>query len=61
MSRRGKSDEGTEIILRLMILFLAIPVLGIYWTFKGDTENKRLIGIGILVLCFIGGIISLFS
>ena len=61
MSRRGKSDEGTEIILRLMILFLAILVLGIYWTFKGDTENRRLIGIVILVLCFIGWIISLFS
>ena len=61
MSRRGKSDEGTELILRLMILFLAIPVLGIYWAFKGDTENKRLIGIGMLVLCFIGWIISLFS
>ena len=61
MSRRGKSDEGTENILRLMILFLAILVLGIYWTFKGDTENKRLIGIVILVLCFIGWIISLFS
>ena len=61
MSRRGKSNEGTEIILRLMILFLAIPVLGIYWSFKGDTENKRLLRIGILVLCFIGWIISQFS
>ena len=61
MSRRGKSDEGTELILRLFILFLAFPILGIYWTFKGNTETKRLIGIGILAVCFIGWIFSLFS
>ena len=61
MSRRGKSDEGTDIILRLFMLFLAVPILGIYWTFNGDTENKRVIGIGILVLCFVGWICSLFS
>ena len=61
MSRRGKSDEGTELILRLFILFLAFLILGIYWTFKGNTETKKSIGSGILTVCFIGWIFSLFS
>lgn len=63
MSRRGrsKSDADSELILRLMIFFIAIPMLGIYWAFKGDTETKRLIGWIILIVVCVGAIFSMFS
>ena len=60
MSRRS-SDKDADLILKLMLFFIAIPILGIYWAFKGDTETKRIIGIIILVVCGIGAICSMFS
>ena len=63
MSRRGrsKSDADSELILKLMVFFVAIPILGIYWAFNGDTDTKRTIGWIILIVLGIGAIFSMFS
>ena len=60
MSRRS-SQADTDIIVKLILFFIAIPILGIYWAFKGDTETKRAIGVIILVVCGIAAICSMFS
>ena len=63
MSRRcrGRNNADTDLIAKLMLVFIAIPILGIYWAFKGDTETKRTIGIVILIVLGIGAICSMFS
>lgn len=59
MSRRcSKNDGMTDFLVFMLIAVVALPILGIYWTFKGDSETKRIAGIVILVLCFIGMIFS---
>ena len=63
MSRgRKSSDEGVISLIAIMLMIaIAIPALGIYWTFKGDTENKRVLGILILIICVIVGIFGMCS
>ena len=59
--RRSGDDEAIAFIAYLMMAAIAIPILGIYWTFAGNTENKRIIGVTILIICAIVGICSMFS
>lgn len=63
MSRRGrnKNDADAELILKIIVFIIAIPVLGICWAFKGDNETKRTIGWIILIVLGIGAIFSMFS
>ena len=63
MSRRYRrnSDADSELILKLMIFFIAIPIFGVYWAFKGDTETKKVIGWIILIIFGIAAICSMFS
>ena len=45
MSRgRRTNDEGAlTFIAYLMMAAITIPILGVYWAFAGNTENKRMV------------------
>lgn len=60
--RRSSIDDGAiAFVAYLMMAAVVIPILGIYWTFWGKSENKRIIGIAILVLCAFFSICSMVS
>ena len=56
--RCSKNDGMTDFLVFMLITVVALPILGTYWMFKGDSDTKRIAGIVVLVLCFIGMIFS---
>ena len=65
MSRYGRrssnDDDMSGCLVYAIIAIIAMPIVGIYWAVAGDTEDKRAIGIGIIIFCIIAWIFSLFS
>jgi len=58
---RHHGDDGMGCLVMIILGLIAMPIVGIYWAVAGDTEDKRAIGIGIIIFCIIAWIFSLFS
>ena len=59
--RHHGDDSGMGCLVMLLLGLAVMPFVGIYWAVAGDTEDKRAIGVGIIIFCVIAWFFSLFS
>lgn len=58
--RHHGDDSGMGCLVMLLLGLAIMPFVGIYWAVAGDTEDKRAIGVGIIIFVSLLGYFHCF-